>query len=61
VNETDGKHCGAGDYDFVPLLATLKKLNYAGWISLEAFDFSPGAETIARESIHHLQSLIERL
>ena len=61
VNETDGKHCGAGDYDFAPLLATLKKLNYAGWISLEAFDFSPGAETIARESIHHLQSLIERL
>ena len=61
VNETDGKHCGAGDYDFAPLLATLKNLNYAGWISLEAFDFSPGAETIARESIRHLQSLIERL
>jgi D-psicose/D-tagatose/L-ribulose 3-epimerase len=61
VNETDGKHCGAGDYDFAPLLASLKKLNYAGWISLEAFDFSPGAETIARESIGHLQGLIERL
>jgi len=45
VNETDGKHCGAGDYDFGPVLAILKKLNYAGWISLEAFDFSPGAET----------------
>ncbi len=61
VNETDGKHCGAGDYDFAPLLATLKKLNYRGWISLEAFDFSLGAETIARESIGHLQGLIERL
>ena len=60
VNETDGKHCGAGDYDFAPLLASLKKLNYAGWISLEAFDFSPGAETISRESIGHLQGLIER-
>lgn len=61
VNETDGKHCGAGDYDFAPLLAILKKLNYGGWISLEAFDFSPGAETIARQSIRHLQGLIERL
>ena len=61
VNETDGKHCGAGDYDFAPLLGSLKKLNYGGWISLEAFDFSPGAETIARESIGHLQGLIERL
>jgi sugar phosphate isomerase/epimerase len=61
VNETDGKHCGAGDYDFAPLLATLKQLNYGGWISLEAFDFSPGAERIARESMGHLQSVIERL
>jgi D-psicose/D-tagatose/L-ribulose 3-epimerase len=61
VNEIDGKHCGAGDYNFAPLLAILKKLNYGGWISLEAFDFSPGAETIARQSIRHLQGLIERL
>ena len=61
VNETDGKHCGAGDYDFAPLLASLKKLNYVGWISLEAFDFTPGAETIARESIRHLQGVIDRL
>ncbi|MGO9240749.1 MAG: sugar phosphate isomerase/epimerase family protein [Bryobacteraceae bacterium] len=61
VNEVDGKHCGAGDYDFAPLLRSLKKLNYGGWISLEAFDFSPGAEAIARQSIRHLQALIERL
>ena len=58
VNETDGKHCGAGDYDFAPLLASLKKLNYAGWISLEAFDFSPGAERLATESLRHLESEI---
>jgi D-psicose/D-tagatose/L-ribulose 3-epimerase len=61
VNELDGKHCGAGDYDFLPLLRTLKRLNYQGWISLEAFDFSPGPERIAGESIRHLQGLIETL
>ncbi len=61
VNEVDGKHCGAGDYDFAPLLRSLRKLNYGGWISLEAFDFSPGAEAIARQSIRHLQALIETL
>ncbi|MGD0579238.1 MAG: sugar phosphate isomerase/epimerase family protein [Bryobacteraceae bacterium] len=61
VNETDGKHCGAGDYDFAPLLASLKRLNYGGWISLEAFDFSPGAERIAGESIRHLQGVIDKL
>jgi D-psicose/D-tagatose/L-ribulose 3-epimerase len=61
VNEIDGKHCGAGNYDFAPLLGTLKRLNYQGWISLEAFDFSPGPERIATESIRHLKGLIDAL
>ena len=61
VNEIDGKHCGAGDYDFLPLLRILKRLNYQGWISLEAFDFSPSPERIASESIEYLQRLMETL
>ncbi len=61
VNETDGGHCGTGDYDFAPVLATLKRLNYQGWISLEAFDFAPGAERIATESLRYLNSIIEKL
>lgn len=54
VNEMDGRHPGMGNYDFKPLLRTLKRLGYLGWISLEAFDFSFGAERIARESIAYL-------
>ncbi|MBI4891445.1 MAG: sugar phosphate isomerase/epimerase [Acidobacteria bacterium] len=61
VNETDGGHCGTGDYEFAPVLATLKRLNYQGWISLEAFDFSPGPERIATESLRYLNSIIEKL
>lgn len=61
VNETDGGHCGTGDYEFAPVLATLKRLKYQGWISLEAFDFAPGAERIASESLRHLESIIEKL
>lgn len=61
VNEMDGKHCGTGNYDFLPLLRTLKRLNYQGWISLEAFDFSPGPERVASESIRYLQVLIDTL
>ena len=56
VNEMDGKHCGRGDYDFTTLLRVLADNDYKGWVSLEAFDFSFGAETIARESLHHLHS-----
>jgi sugar phosphate isomerase/epimerase len=61
VNEMDGKHCGKGNYDFKPVLRVLKRLNYQGWVSLEAFDFSYGAETIAQESLRYLESEIARL
>ena len=61
VNETDGGHCGTGDYDFAPVFATLKRLDYKGWISLEAFDFAPGAERIAAESLRYLESVIEKI
>jgi len=39
----------AGDCSVLlaPVLRSLKRLNYTGWISLEAFDFTPGAERIA--------------
>jgi sugar phosphate isomerase/epimerase len=61
VNELDGRHCGAGDYDFKPLLDTLRRRRYAGWVSLEAFDFTPGAEKLANESLRHLESEIAKL
>jgi sugar phosphate isomerase/epimerase len=61
VNEMDGRHCGTGSYDFKPVLDVLRKRNYSGWVSLEAFDFTPGAETIANDSLRYLESEIARL
>lgn len=61
VNETDGGHCGTGDYEFGPVLAALQRLEYRGWISLEAFDFAPGAERIATESLRYLNSVAEKI
>jgi sugar phosphate isomerase/epimerase len=61
VNELDGRHCGAGDYDYQPVLEVLRRRNYAGWVSLEAFDFAPGAERLASESLRHLELEIAKL
>ena len=61
VNELDGRHCGTGDYDFKPVLAALRRRNYAGWVSLEAFDFTPGAERLANESLRYLETEIAKL
>jgi sugar phosphate isomerase/epimerase len=55
VNEMDGRHPGTGDYDFVSIFRTLKRLDYSGWVSLEAFDFEIGAERIATETIEYLR------
>jgi sugar phosphate isomerase/epimerase len=61
VNELDGRHCGTAGYDFKPVLDVLRRRNYAGWVSLEAFDFTPGAERIAVESLRHLEAEIAKL
>lgn len=61
VNEMDGRHCGTGTYDFKPVLSALRKRGYGGWISLEAFDFTPGADRIAGESLRHLEREIAQL
>ena len=61
VNETDGRHCGRGSYDFKPLFEVLGRRNYAGWVSLEAFDFSYGAGTIANQSLRYLETRIQEL
>lgn len=61
VNEMDGGHCGTGGYDFKPLLRILKNRNYRGWVSLEAFQFEPGAEAIARGSLNYLKAESEKI
>lgn len=57
VNEMDGRYAGTGNYDFAALFETLIRLGYAHWISLEVFDFKPGAAEIAQRSIAYLKQL----
>jgi D-psicose/D-tagatose/L-ribulose 3-epimerase len=56
VNELDGRHPGTGMYDFKALFEVLRRRGYARWISAEVFDFTSGAETIARDSLRYLET-----
>jgi len=61
VNEMDGRRPGLGDYDFKPVLRVLKRRNYQGWVSLEAFDFTGGPDKVVEESLRYLEQQIALL
>jgi sugar phosphate isomerase/epimerase len=48
---------GMGALDFAPIRDALAGAGYADWLSVEAFDFTPGLERIARESLAHLREV----
>lgn len=50
---------GMGSVDFVPILAALRNVDYRGWVSVEAFDFRPGADLIAAQSLANLRSALQ--
>jgi sugar phosphate isomerase/epimerase len=46
---------GMGNVDFVPIMKALVDSRYDRWVSVEVFDFTPGAEETARQSIECLK------
>ena len=54
--DLDGRHPGTGSYNFKAIFDVLRRREYGGWISLEVFDFEPGAEAIVRDSLAFLET-----
>lgn len=55
ANDPNRRGPGMGDVDFAPILQTLKEVGYDGWLSVEVFDYSLGAERLAADSIATLK------
>ncbi len=49
---------GMGQVDFNPIMRALVDSGYQGWVSVEVFEFSPGAEETARQSIAFLKNAL---
>lgn len=61
VNDSNLLGPGMGETDFHPILQSLNDVEYDGWVSVEVFDYSPGAEKIAKKSLDYMKQVLADL
>jgi sugar phosphate isomerase/epimerase len=61
VNDDNLLGPGMGRTDYHPILQALLDTRYSGWVSVEVFDYRPGAEHIATESLRYMQRVLREL
>ncbi|MGL4593218.1 MAG: sugar phosphate isomerase/epimerase family protein [Thermoguttaceae bacterium] len=57
ANDPNLQGPGFGDLKFEPIAEALREIDYDGWISVEVFDYTPGIERLAKDSLTYLHRI----
>jgi sugar phosphate isomerase/epimerase len=57
ANDANRQGPGMGELDFAPIFQALRDVRFDGWVSVEVFDYSPGPERLAKESLEYMRQV----
>ncbi len=58
ANDANLRGPGMGEIDFGPIMKSLVRSGYDQWVSVEVFDFTPGASETSKQSIETLRQTL---
>jgi len=57
ANDANLQGPGFGAIEFAPIFQALRDIAYDGWVSVEVFDYTPGPDRLAKDSLDYMRKV----